>query len=297
MRTDYLAFTFVVFALTATLTNFVTNTAATHNTEQVSNIMTLSKDDFLEYMGQLENKRQADREKDMDIITTRIKQGVREEVHSAVSSIVSRQDSLEANQSSLLDEQSLLKSRVSAIETVLADLKGTSTTSDKGPAPTPNQPQPRPAMSSSGWNNPDRLAESIITNTKAKNIVGFAPIDLSDIECLKKDKGLTSDAKAFKAAFVEFADGEMKVPQYILSNLSIVRIFTPKNPNSNLYVEFADQITADLIWSFNINLLPGRKVKLWVPPQFYERFRALTSELDLKNLRPALSMGIQILRT
>ena len=166
MRTDFLAFTFAVFALTATLTNFVTNTAATHNTEQVSNIMTLSKDDFLEYMGQLENKRQADREKDMDIITTRIKQGVREEVHSAVSSIVSRQDSLEANQSSLLDEQSLLKSRVSVIETALADLKGASTSSDKGPPLTPNQPQTSPAtasaMSSSDWNNPDRLAESII---------------------------------------------------------------------------------------------------------------------------------------
>ena len=136
MRTDYLAFTFTVFALTATITNFVTNTAATHNAEQDSkcpNIMALSKDDFLEYMGQLENKRQADREKDMELITSRIKQGVREEVHSAVSSIVSRQDSLEANQSSLLDEQSLLKSRVSVIETALADLKGTSTSSNKGP--------------------------------------------------------------------------------------------------------------------------------------------------------------------
>ena len=79
-----------------------------------------------------------------------------------------------------------------------------------------------------------------------------------------------------KAAFVEFADGEMKVPHHILSNLSIQRIFTPKNPNTNrLYVEFADQITADLIWSFSVNLLPGRRVKLWIPPQFYERFKAI----------------------
>ena len=259
MRTDQLFIALIITIIN--LDNFYATVVTT--------TMSLSKEDFLAFMSQ----QQSNREHEIERITSRVKETVREEVHSAVSSIVDRQDLLENKQKSFEIEQTSLKSRVSEIETALSDLKRNppvTTTNLSNPEPT------CPPARNTVRNDPSRVAERIISNSKAKNIVGFAPIDRDDLDRLKASRNLASDAEAMKAAFFEFADGEMKVPEHILSNLSIKRIFTPKNPSTHrLYVEFLDQITADLIWSYSRNLQSGMKVKLWVPPQFHDRFNAI----------------------
>ena len=261
MRTDQLIITLIITIISLDNFKFTSPVFAT--------TMSLSKEDFLAFMSQ----QQSDRDLEIERITTRVTDTVRAEVHSAVSSIVDRQDLLENKQKSFETEQTSLKSRVSEIETVLADLKrNPQVTSTNLPNPVPTYPPAR----ETAWNDPSKVAEQIISNSKAKHIVGFAPIDRDDLNRLKASKNLASDAEAMKAAFLEFADGEMKVPDHILSNLSIKRIFTPKNSSTHrLYVEFEDQITADLIWSYSRNLQTGMKVKLWVPPQFHDRFHAI----------------------
>jgi hypothetical protein len=229
------------------------------------------------------SQQQSDFDKKIDNLNSLVKEGVRDEVHNAVSSIVDKQNQLEVKQISLESEQTILKSRVSEIETVLATLKSnppsniTPLASLASLASLPcNLPAKDSASTESDHNDPVKIAERILTDSKTKNIVGFAPIEKSDFDRLKADNNLATDTEVMKAAFHEFADGEMKVPDYILANLSIVRLFTPKNPSSKrLYVEFKDQITADLVWSYAKNLQSGIKMKPWVPPQFHERFSAI----------------------
>ena len=84
-----------------------------------------------------ENKN--DREKEIENLTTLVKEGVRDEVRDVVASLVTKQNSLEEKQNSLDDkqlafekEQSTLKTRVFNIESELAALKNQAPSSSVG---------------------------------------------------------------------------------------------------------------------------------------------------------------------
>ena len=258
--------------------------------------MSLSKEDFLAFMKENKN----DREKEIENLTTLVKEGVRDEVRDVVASLVTKQNSLEEKQNSLDDkqlafekEQSTLKTRVSNIESELAALKNQAPSSSVvGTFPWSRAHQsnhhtrsspllPTPARTDP--NDPFKVAEKILS--EAKKIIGFAPIRKSCLDYFKASKQLVSDDETMLAAISEFLNDEMKVPSEIVQNLRIKRIFPPRQLTwDKLYVEFEDQNSADFIWSFARNLRPGMKVMLWPPPQFYARFKAIdTADYHLRN--------------
>merc|ERR1719186_2502489 len=67
----------------------------------------------------------------------------------------------------------------------------------------------------------------------------------------------------------------MKAPNDFI-NVSITKVFHPKQaPWNRIYAAFSDQSSANTVWRLTQNLKPDTKVIHWIPPQFYERFRAI----------------------
>ena len=115
----------------------------------------------------------------------------------------------------------------------------------------------------------------------ARRIVGFSPISMDDINCLKEQNPSLNDVTAMTEAIIEFLKCEMKVPKATIDKVEIKRVFPPAKHSENgwttLYAEFADISTAETITQFVGNLLPGRHVSIYVPHSLYHRFTAINA--------------------
>lgn len=112
----------------------------------------------------------------------------------------------------------------------------------------------------------------------AKKVLGFSPITLDDIEFLKNKKAISDDNDAMKAAIIEFLNDEMKIPSAITDKISITKVFTPASQPSNwnnLYAEFSDTSTVELINQYVSVLRPGISVSIYVPNSLFPRFCAV----------------------
>lgn len=232
-----------------------------------------------------------DREKEIENLTTLVKEGVRDEVRDVVASLVTKQNSLEEKQNSLDDkqlafeqEQSTLKTRVSHIESELAALKSQapsssvvatlpwSRTHQSNQHTTSRPPQPLPPT--------DNVQEPDIEKAvkEARKVIKFSPITKERIEYLKEQHDITDDKEAMKTSIFEFLEYEMKVPSHIINNIVITRIFPPaKQPNNwnYLYAEFSDIATVDLLFTFVMNLGPGINIDIYIPHSLHTRSLAV----------------------
>ena len=70
----------------------------------------------------------------------------------------------------------------------------------------------------------------------------------------------------------------MKIPKYVVDTITIRRVFPPAKQTigwNTLYAEFDDSSTVDLINQYLTNLLPGRKVDIYVPNGLFPRYRTI----------------------
>ena len=236
--------------------------------------MALSKEDFLAFMKQ----NQTEREKEIQTLTTMVKEGVRDEVRNAVTTIVAKQNLLEEQQNCLEKEHSSLKNRVGFLESELASIKNNpSFSGNNSPLlPTvmtaPISAQPPPDSISS-----DDTTEALKVLREGKKVLGFSPISKDHLEYLKVEHSLDDDFLAKKYSIHEFLEFEMKIPRSTIDKFSIKRIFPPAKQadSQTLYVEFSDIATTDHIQQFVTNLNPGVQVSIYIPHALYPRYRAV----------------------
>ena len=236
--------------------------------------MALSKEDFLAFMKQ----NQIEREKEIQTLTTMVKEGVRDEVRQAVTTIVAKQDLLENQQNCLEKEHSSLKNRVGLLESELASIKnnpsfsGNNFPSHPNVSTAPISAEPPPVSKSS-----DDTSEALKVLRDAKKVLGFSPISTDHLEYLKEQHSLIDDFEAQEYSIREFLEFEMKIPHSTIEKFSIKRIFPPARQadSKTLYVEFSDIATTDHIQQFVTHLNPGVQVSIYIPHALYPRYRAV----------------------
>ena len=235
--------------------------------------MALSSADFFSYMEKLKSERV----EEIKTLTTVLTEGVKNEVTAALQPFEEKQKNLDENQQSIVLEQSVMKEQLCAIQQQLAQLQ-------------PRRPhQPPPCLPQSSTqavssenehieNSESKEISKIIA--EAKKIVGFSPMPYDDLQWLKEEHSIEDDTEAMIFAIKEFLDREMKVPRHILDRLHIVKVFPPAQQLqwNRLYAEFSDIQSANLVHSYARNLKPNTSVFIWVPHQFYQRFRVIKDE-------------------
>ena len=201
---------------------------------------------------------------------TALRENIKIEVDKVVTKLSEKQDLLERKQLALESDQTSLKSRVLNIECQLLKMKPTEPLLHKTlPSSVSGTPTDIPMSDTR-----NEAIESIISD--AKKTIGFSPISAEDLERLKSKYSTSSDSQAMKAAVVEFLKLEMKASNEYLSTISIERVFSPRQDSFNrIYAKFSDQQSVDYIWSLTKNLASETKVFQWIPPEFYQRFRAI----------------------
>lgn len=228
--------------------------------------MSLSAEVFFSYM----EKQKIERSEEIETLREALSLGIKTEVTAAIKPLEDKQQQLEEAQKLAAAEQLSIKHQLSSIQLNLADLTK---------QPIPDHPHPNPRIHEAGNDssseNHDSEASRIIR--EATKILGFSPINKDDIEYLKSNHLLVNDQDAYYVAIKEFLELEMNVPESILANLRIKKVFPPSQQSDfgRLYAEFSDNQSANLIFSYVKNLKQGTNVSMWIPPQFYQRFRAL----------------------
>ena len=234
--------------------------------------MALSKEDFLAFMSQ----NQIEREKEIQNLTAMVKEGVRDEVRLAVTTIVAKQNLLEDKQICLENDHSSLKSRVCFLESELASIKNNPPSVNFPALPTVStisiSAEPTPDTVSS-----DDTPDALRVLQEAKKVLGFSPIPNDHIDYLKEQYSIVDDFEAKKTAIQEFLEFEMKIPRSSIEKFSMRRIFPPaKQVNSKtLYVEFSDVSTTEHIQQFVTHLNPGVQLSIYIPHALYPRYRAV----------------------
>ena len=165
--------------------------------------MALSKEDFLSFM----KENQIEREKEIQTLTTMVKEGVRDEVRQAVTTIVAKQNLLEDQQNCLEQEHSSLKTRVGFLESELASIKNNPHFSGnnfhplKSASTAPIVAEPLPDSKSI-----DDTTEALNVLREAKKVLGFSPISIEYLEHLKELHSIDDDFEAKQYSIREFLE-------------------------------------------------------------------------------------------
>ena len=192
------------------------------------------------------------------------------EMTKIVTKLNEKQGLLGDKQLNLENDHISLQSRVSSIESQLAELKNKSSPANETITSIVNNKSPDTSV----IDLYNEAIESIIA--EAKKIIGFSPINNSDLERLKLKHGIVSDPEAMVEAVREFLKLEMIASDDFISTVSIEKAFPSRQSSLNrVYVKFTDQRAIDYVWSLAKNLNTDAKVMQWIPPQFYQRFRAI----------------------
>ena len=239
--------------------------------------MSLTADAFFAYM----EKQKQERSDEIEHLTKTFTEGVRREISAALAPMDEKQKKLEDDQHIISLEQASMKDQLASIQKQLTDLHSNRLQPTNPPAQVL-----LPSNQASGLNTaqaleaPDEEEVSSKLVSEAMRIVGFSPITRKDLEWLK------NDCHAMLYAIKEFLDCEMKVPVHIIRQLDIVRVFAPAHQVdfNKLYAEFGDIQSANLVFSYARNLKPGMSVFLYIPHQFYRRFKDIDTEAyNLRN--------------
>ena len=245
--------------------------------------MSLTADAFFAYM----EKQKKERAEEIEHLTTTFNEGIRREISAALAPLDEKQKKLEDDQCIISQEQASMKEQLALIQKQLADLLANRYLETNHPAkvllPTNEASGPN---TSETIEPPDEEEVSSKLVSEAMRIVGFSPITRKDLEFLKSKHSIENDREAMIYAIQEFLDCEMKVPFHIIKQLNIVRVFPPANQLdfNKLYAEFGNIQSANLVFSYARNLKPGTSVFLYIPHQFYRRFKDIDTEAyNLRN--------------
>ena len=221
--------------------------------------MALSKEDFLAFM----NQNKIEREKEIENLSTLVKESVRDEVRHAVTTIVAKQNSLEDKQICLENDHSTLKSRVCFLESEIALLKNKPLSGNNGNFP-PLPPVSTTAIPAAVTISNDDTSDALKVLQEAKKVLGFSPISKEHLDYLKELHSIDDDFEAKKTSIQEFLQFEMKIPRSTIEKFSIIRIFPPAKQINTLYVEFSDIYTTEHIQQFVTHLNPGVQLSMYV---------------------------------
>ena len=118
-------------------------------------------------------------------------------------------------------------------------------------------------------------SEAINMIQHAKRVLGFSPISNNKVNNIREQLATEDTHLAMKSAVQDFLRHEMNVPESILNNLVINKVFPPASQQlewNTLYAEFDNDITSAVIQQFARNLQPGKRLPIYVPACLQLRF-------------------------
>jgi intergrase/recombinase len=260
--------------------SYATYSATTYHNYSTEAIMSLTAYAFFAYM----EKQKQERSDEIEHLTKTFTEGVRREISAALAPMDEKQKKLEDDQNIISLEQASMKDQLALIQKQLTDLLANRFQPTNPPAqvlPPSNQASAAEALEAL---DEEEVSSKLVS--EAMRIVGFSPITRKDLEWLKTEHSIENDREAMLYAIKEFLDCEMKVPVHIIRQLNIVRVFAPAHQIdfNKLYAEFGDIQSANLVFSYARNLKPGMSVFLYIPHQFYRRFKDIDTEAyNLRN--------------
>ena len=128
----------------------------------------------------------------------------------------------------------------------------------------PNPPSSTITNSSSFRTSVSESQEILDIICHAKRIVGFLPINVSDVHGIMEEKSISFE-DAMIVAIQEFLDLEMKITIEAIQKQNILRVFPPASKPEGwnlLYAEFSSNSITDLIQQHARYLLPGKQMSM-----------------------------------
>jgi hypothetical protein len=283
----FLACPLVIVTTTSSYLSYATPIYATYPATiynyDTESIMSLTADAFFAYM----EKQKQERSDEIEHLTKTFTEGIRREISAALAPMDEKQKKLEDDQNIISLDQASMKDQLASIQKQLTDLLANRAQPTNPPAkvilPT-NQASGPTIAEASEAHDEEEVSSKLVS--EAMRIVGFSPITRKDLEWLKTEHSIENDREAMLFAVKEFLDCEMKVPVHIIKQLNIARVFSPAHQIdfNKLYAEFGDIQSANLVFSYARNLKPGMSVFLYIPHQFYRRFKDIdTVAYNLRN--------------
>ena len=241
--------------------------------------------------------RQRERQEDMAKLAEMIKDGVKEEVQSALKPLEDRiegqekrTEGLSGQVVQLLEDMEALKSQVKVAKEFPAlpqptggalarfvaagGVTGDVTACDREPgggaagiAPVFREV------------NDDSEARTLDICARARRIIGFTPIEPRMIELQKTAYGAKDTQEAMLMEVKSYLKCEMKVKPCDIAKIDIVKVFPPAKKEWNtLYVEFGSESEVDKLFSYTkVICKADHRLTRWIPKELYNRFRALES--------------------
>ena len=243
--------------------------------------------------------RQRERQEDMAKLADMIKDGVKEEVQSALKPLEDRivgqekrSEGLSGQVVQLLEDMEALKSQVKVAKEFPAL-----------PQPTGGALARFVAAGAGGVTgdvaacdreagggaagivpvfrevNDDSEARTLDICARARRIIGFTPIEPWMIELQKTAYGAKDTQEAMLMEIKSYLKCEMKVKPCDIAKIDIVKVFpTAKEEWNTLYVEFGSESEVDKLFSYTkVICKADHRLTRWIPKELYNRFRALES--------------------
>lgn len=243
--------------------------------------------------------RQRERQEDMAKLADMIKDGVKEEVQSALKPLEDRivgqekrSEGLSGQVVQLLEDMEALKSQVKVAKEFPAL-----------PQPTGGALARFVAAGAGGVTgdvaacdreagggaagivpvfrevNDDSEARTLDICARARRIIGFTPIEPWMIELQKTAYGAKDTQEAMLMEIKSYLKCEIKVKPCDIAKIDIVKVFpTAKEEWNTLYVEFGSESEVDKLFSYTkVICKADHRLTRWIPKELYNRFRALES--------------------
>lgn len=241
--------------------------------------MALTKSDLEEMM----KRQKEERKEELDMLKKSLMQGVkheiqeqlavfREEVRKEIAvvrnEVKDQIDNLEDKQTEMSDVQTILDCRIDKLEEELKAMRDLT------------------AKDNSDLNDLNAV-HSDINDASAKlvkhamRVVGFKPIELRDMNRLKRMENIEDDDKALIACIREFLRCELRIPSNIIDELvdNIKKVWHPaKQEWDRLFVEFGEEKFVKVCFSYAKNLRDKDvQIMQYFSPEFSDQFRTLDS--------------------
>ena len=114
---------------------------------------------------------------------------------------------------------------------------------------------------------------------RARRIIGFTPIEPRMIEMQKTAYGAKDTEEAMLMEIKSYLKCEMKVKPCDIEKIDIFKVFPPAKEEWNtLYVEFSSESEVDQLFRHTkVISKADHRLTRWIPKELYSRFRALES--------------------
>ena len=239
-------------------------------------------EDLFEFLKKDKAERAREREQDKQEIKEFICKGVKQEVSALITPINKGVDNVENVQEDVMDKLKVMSDQIKDIKEQIVGNPGEihqltySSALKSNSQPSTPTPKVIGHAQHAAYSDKDEEKALDLLNL-ARRTVSLYPFRQKDIDFECK-RGAKDNSEAMLWAVQTFLRYEMNIKSEVLVTFTIENIFAPSVENwDTLYVTFSSITEANTIFSYTRNMRREVTVGIYVPPEWRDRYRAVSS--------------------